>query len=315
MSSSVAIVMYHYVRDVARTRFPRTKALSVDEFRGQLGHLTRHYCVVSIEELVAAARDGTRALPPNAALLTFDDGYLDHYATVLPLVLDAGVPAAFFPPALPVLERRVLQVNKIQFVLAAVEHVGQLVEAVMRRIDAEGAPYGMPSADTYWEMNARATRFDSPSVVFVKAMLQRELPEELRRSLVADLFARFVTSDEAAFAAELYVDADQLRTMVESGMYVGSHGYHHEWMDRLTPEDQRVEVDRSLTFLDKVGAPTDEWVMCYPYGAYDESLLGVLRQRNCAVGLTSRPELAKLGTDDRLVLPRLDTNDLPTADI
>jgi hypothetical protein len=42
MSSSLTIVMYHFVRDLARSRYPAIKALTVDAFRGQLDYLARH---------------------------------------------------------------------------------------------------------------------------------------------------------------------------------------------------------------------------------------------------------------------------------
>jgi hypothetical protein len=51
--------------------------------------------------------------------------------------------------------------------------------------------------------------------------------------------------------------------------------------------------------------------MCYPYGAYDESLLRLVKSRNCVVGLTTEVDLARLGEGDPLTLPRLDTTDLP----
>lgn len=52
--------------------------------------------------------------------------------------------------------------------------------------------------------------------------------------------------------------------------------------------------------------------MCYPYGAYNDTLLALLRDWGCAIGLTTEVAVAQLGTDNPLALPRLDTNDLPT---
>jgi hypothetical protein len=50
--------------------------------------------------------------------------------------------------------------------------------------------------------------------------------------------------------------------------------------------------------------------MCYPYGSTNATLLDVLRSRDCAVGLTTQVGIAT-ATNDPLLLPRLDTNDLP----
>jgi hypothetical protein len=52
--------------------------------------------------------------------------------------------------------------------------------------------------------------------------------------------------------------------------------------------------------------------MCYPFGSYDATTLDLLRQRGCALGLTTRVDLAS-DLARPLELPRLDTNDLPTS--
>ncbi len=49
---------------------------------------------VSLDD-IAAAREGRRALPPRAILLTFDDGYRSIYTRVFPLLLAYRYPAVF----------------------------------------------------------------------------------------------------------------------------------------------------------------------------------------------------------------------------
>jgi hypothetical protein len=50
----------------------------------------------------------------------------------------------------------------------------------------------------------------------------------------------------------------------------------------------------------------------YPYGGFNDSLLEVLRARDCRLGFSVEPRIADLAIDDRLTLPRIDTNDLPS---
>ena len=69
-------------------------------------------------------------------------------------------------------------------------------------------------------------------------------------------------------------------------------------------------IDGSLHLLRKAGASTEDWTMCFAYGSRDERSLRLLRERGCALGLTTDPRVATL-EDDPLQLPRLDTNDLP----
>src|SRR3546814_14523092 len=58
-------------------------------------HLRDRFHPVSCREIVAAL-DGGLALPRDAVLVTFDDGYDDNHAIAFPILRDLGVPAPFF---------------------------------------------------------------------------------------------------------------------------------------------------------------------------------------------------------------------------
>ncbi len=307
----LTIVMYHYVRDLARSRYPRIKGLSVEGFRGQLDYIGQHYNVVRMEELIAAATDPAATLPPRAVLLTFDDGLRDHFTNVLPMLAERGWQGSFFPPARPISARTVLDVHKIHFTLAAVDDQGSLVDVLFSELNERRDHWELSANEVYWRKLARATRLDPAEVIFIKRMLQRELPRALRAEVTDVLFRRFVAADEQAFADELYVTWDQLREMGRQGMYIGNHGTTHRWLDTLSPREQQSEIDESLALMREVGAATERWVMCYPYGAHNDGLRRLLRARGCVLGLTTEVAVADLTRHDLLALPRLDTNDLP----
>jgi hypothetical protein len=84
------------------------------------------------------------------------------------------------------------------------------------------------------------------------------------------------------------------------------------WLNQVSPEAQVVEIDKSLEFLLTLGIKRDGWTMCYPYGGFNDSLLHILRDRRCRLGFTVEARVADLNGDDRLTLPRVDTNDLPS---
>ena len=312
MISNLTIVMYHYVRDVAGTRFPGIKARSVSAFRGQLEYIRRHYRVISPAELAAGIRDREVSLPRNAALLTFDDGFIDHYHTVYPMLVDFGVSGLFSPVAKAVLEGEVLDVNKIHFLLAArQDEVGEVVEELFRLLDRHRQAYGLESNQAYWDRLGHPNRFDSAEVIFVKRMLQRDLPEDLRSLLCRELFRKYVTADERSFAAELYMGLGQLREMSEAGMGIASHSYDHAWLGTLSEARQAEQIRRSLDFLNLITDTRAGWLFTYPYGSCNPSLLALARQNGCIAGFTTEVAIAT-GRNDPLRLPRLDTNDLPT---
>lgn len=310
MTHPLTIVTYHYVRELDHSEYPDINGLPLRDFEEQIAYISDHYRVIGADELMTVLQENEQ-LPPRSLLLTFDDGYADHFHNVLPVLEREDMKGCFFPPAGCIQERSVLTVNKIHFVLAVVDDAGELAEYLMERIEAEREAWDLETPEHYWERLGKSGRWDPPEVVFCKRLLQRELPRELRRRWTDDLFKKYVTADEAAFSDELYMNREQLSELRERGMYVGCHGYEHYWMNTLEPERQNEELDRSLSFLSGLGVNTDRWIMCYPYGAYDDSLKNLLRERNCVAALTTEQGLARPGEDDPLALPRIDTNDLP----
>ena len=307
----VTIVMYHFVRNLGRSRYPAIKGLDSERFAGQVAYIRRHYTVVRMEDVITAVRDPDAPLPPRALLLTFDDGYADHYQQVFPLLDRHGLQGSFFPPARAVLERRVLDVNKIHFVLAAVSDTARVVAAMEAHLAAHGDAHGLESVAALRERYAHANRWDTADVIYVKRVLQKGLPEAVRAEITDALFREFVSDDETAFADELYVSLEQLQCMRRHGMHIGSHAFDHVWLDTLDAEAQARQVRASMDFLRAVGCDTGDWTMCYPYGGHDATLRATLAEHGCRLGLTTEVRIADLDADAPLTLPRLDTNDLP----
>jgi peptidoglycan/xylan/chitin deacetylase (PgdA/CDA1 family) len=304
--------MYHYVRDLERSRFPAIKGLSIDRFRRQLDHIQAHYTPITVEDLLEAVSPQQKGLPPNPILLTFDDGYCDHFATVFPLLDARGIQGCFFPPVQAVLEHKVLDVNRIHFILAAVPNALVLLDQLFSLLAEFSSEYSLKTREEYLGEVTEEHRYDTREVTVLKRLLQRELPEPVRSEIVRRLFAEHVTAHEAAFACELYMSAEQISCLRRHGMHIGSHGYSHAWLNRITPQAQADEIDRSLVFLRNLGVGSHEWSMCYPYGGFNDSLLQTLRTRQCPLGFTAEPRIADLDVDDPLTLPRVDTNDLPS---
>ncbi|ABK42675.1 polysaccharide deacetylase [Magnetococcus marinus MC-1] len=310
MLSTLHIVMYHYVRPLRQSRYPAIKGLEKEAFLGQLDYIQRHYQVIGMEQL-AAALVGAEPLPPRSALLTFDDGYLDHYLHVFPHLLARGLTAAFFPPVCAVERRQLLDVNKIHFILASVADQDRLISALNQAIEAASAHYGLASVAHYEATWKKPFGYDTAQVIYFKRMLQHVLPQALRQQITHDLFSQFVTQDETAFAHELYMDSAQLRVMIQGGMHVGGHGDAHHWLNHLDAEAARQDIQKTRSFLDDLGASTPIASFCYPYGGYNATTQQLLQEYGFSVAVTTEPLGVDLGRDTALSLPRLDTNVLP----
>ena len=306
----LTVVMYHYVRDLEP--HPRLRALRTEDFEGQLEYVLRHHTPCSAADVVAASR-GLATLPANACHLSFDDGFLDHFLTVFPRLEARGIPASFYPPARAVVERAMLDVHRVQFVLAAVEDPSGLAAEVFELVGRWRAEVPIPSDRELFHTYGRPNRWDPAEVIFVKRVLQRGLPEAVRSAVAAELFARHVAADEAAFASQLYVDLEQLRTMDRHGFEIGGHGYAHRWLEGGPFQEQAEEIDRTVSFLATVrGEPPRDWLMAYPFGSYDGTTLSILEGAGCALGLTTRVGLVE-DLAAPLELARIDANDVPRS--
>lgn len=307
----LTVVMYHYVRPIASSRYPAIRGLETADFEGQLDYLQRHYHPVTAAQVIAAGR-GEVDLPPAPVLLTFDDGYKDHF-NACQLLKRRRMTGVFFPPAAVVRERTILDVNKVHFILACVADVSVLVCEIEQAVLAAQNEFVLLPIEEYREKYWQANRFDPAAVIYVKRMLQVALPESLRNRIVDALFTRFVSADERSFAEELYLSEADLKEMLAEGMEVGSHGYAHYWLNSLEAKEQGADIDRSLELLVDLGVSQKDFLFCYPYGAYNQDTLQLLKQRGCGAAVTTRVDLARIGAEEMLEIPRLDTNDLPRS--
>ena len=308
MEQNLTIVMYHYVRDLAKSRYPQIKGLDLNLFREQLRFFQSRYNVVSCAQVLDALAGG--ALPENSLLLTFDDGYIDHYTNVFPLLKQYGMAGFFSMPGKILEEQRLLDVNKIHFILAA-KDVNALLPMVFERLDHyRGLEYPIPDNHVLYEKLAVGSRFDTPEVIFVKRLLQVELEESLRNRIVDDLFAACIGLDEDMFAKELYMSMDQVRFMKREGMEWGIHGYEHYWMNRLSDQALREDIGNALDVFSGV-VDRQGWLCCYPYGSHSPEVIRTAKEMGAVGGFSTRVAIARLGEEERFVLPRLDTNDFP----
>lgn len=308
--SDLNVIMYHYVREIKNSRFPEIKGLETELFREQLLYLKKYYNFVTIEEVIASL-EGTFKLPSKAVLLTFDDGYKDHYTNVFPILKEFGLQGSFYIPAKTVKEHKMLDVNKIHFILAAVADKNIIIEGIKNLIQEYKSQYNLSDFDVYYEKLAVKGRYDTAEVVFIKRLLQVELDEEVRSKIVDSLFTQYLRIDESEFAKELYLNQTEIKEMLDAGMHIGCHGYDHYWWNKLEDEQLEKEIDLSLNFLNELGIDISNWTAAYPYGSHSNNVEKLLKEKKCKLAFTTEVKISKPTIDNNLLLPRLDTNDIP----
>lgn len=304
----LTIVMYHYVRDLKHNRYQGIKGLDCFAFSKQIEWLASRYQIVTMEQVLASVRENI-LLPENALILTFDDGYIDHYTNVLPVLEKNNIQGSFFIPAKIVVEHELLDVNKIHYILACADE-RQLLKNLFEMMDYYRCKeLYYDSNDILYNAYASESRFDNKDIIFIKRMLQNVLPENVRKEITSELFKKHVDISEEKLAYELYLTIDQIRTMKRHGMYIGIHGFDHHWLGNIPKQKMQKDLDMALDAMNEF-IDSSNWVMCYPYGNYNNDVLEYVHKRGASIGLATEVNVADMD-DNLLTLPRLDCNDFP----
>ena len=317
MKSEVTVVMYHYVRDLKNSRYPNIKGLDIEKFKKQIKFFKENYNFVRIEDLIEYYKNPKeKELPNKAILLTFDDGYKDHYTYVLPILLENNIQGSFYIPTKCFQDKKVLDVNKIHFILeSCIGKEERILKEIEEYLEKNKDSRISLSYNDYFKEYAVDSRFDKKEVIFIKRMLQVVLPEDYREKLVDILFKKYVCTigdkiiSERAFWEELYLTPEQIRMMEKLGMHIGFHSHNHVWLNSLSKEEQEFQIKSSINYFKEIGIKTEKMTLSYPYGGYNEESVELIKKYEIPLAFTTKVAIADLNKDENYALPRLDTND------
>jgi peptidoglycan/xylan/chitin deacetylase (PgdA/CDA1 family) len=298
------VVMYHYIRDSEATPFPAIRALAPALFDQQLDWLQGGYTVVDSAQFEAAIDGAT--LPPEAALLTFDDGFVDHYETAFPVLRSRGLNGVFFLTREAVgPSPRMLGVHKTHFLLARLgaDAFARAVLAACAAADLDAARRAKVFGRDGWDhADERA----------IKNLLNYEMTFADAERVLDDLFATHI-GDQRAFARSLYLSEEMVREMARGGMTFGYHTRSHKMLSRLDRAAQRDELAEGVEWITSLTGQSSV-PFCYPWGGvgtYTADTLQLLDETGYSTAFNTVRRRAAVGGDGRFELPRLDTRDLP----
>lgn len=309
--SRVYIIMYHYVRNIRGSRYPGIKGLETGDFIKQLDHFAGNgFTFIRMEDLINAYYEGA-ALPEKPVLLTFDDGYSDHYANVFPILSERGIQGSFFVPG-EVMERKtVLPVNKIHYILASVKDHRALRDELLSLIGQyRGREFYIPEDRELLKKYETPGKFDVQETAFIKRMLQAALPEGLRDILCGKLMEKYLGIPEEVLWEELYLKDYQLKTMKKHGMFIGAHGYHHYHLDSVPVPEMKEDLIKGLDCLTGL-IDRDCWVMNYPYGSFNDEVEKEVKALGAKLAITTKVGINDTEENDAYNISRLNTRDFP----
>ena len=300
--------MYHYVRPNGMRMSERHHVLDLDLFDQQLDVMAKKFEFMLGNDLLAVG-DDTSALE-NSIWLTFDDGYRDCIDYVLPSFLKKGVIGTFYIPTEAIFERKLLDVNKIHILLSS----GSTPKEIVKLADQYFSDAGLEETlnITFNDLFSKygvANLWNDRETEFIKKLFQKIIPSDIRKKYLGHVFSQVIDRSESSWVDEFYMTPDDVQTLVESGMEIGSHGHSHEWLAEMSIEGQRDELKKSFSHLDSVVNNVQPRTICYPFGSQNDDTLLVLRSLKVRTGVLNRiASFASFdaGASDFLELDRMD---------
>ncbi len=260
MSSPVLhSVVYHYIRDLPRTPFPRIKGMLTSDFRKQVQELAASFEMATIESAMAFLQ-GTYQPSSDLCLLTFDDGLKEHYTEATPILAELGIQGAFFVVTGCLEEHRVAPVHMNHFLMASLPfdvYQAAFLKEIGRTVDT-----------IEFAAAARAYPWDTPKVANFKYLFNFILRPSERDKAVRTLF-RHYRGDEKSFASDLYLDWEEARDMQRAGMALGGHTHWHQPLSTLSGIELVEDLTKCRNLLDANLDSSAGWPFCYPYGKRD----------------------------------------------
>ena len=236
----VALTYHKVLPDDMRAPNRPENVVYTSEFAEHVAYLRRRHHVLTGDELRAAVR-GQTPLPAHAALITFDDGFLNNYTQALPVLRDAGVTAVFFVCT--------------DFLEYGAPMWFDRVDSAYRRFD--------DAAFDEWTRTVNVPPPHRTRPAFRRWM--KALPARERDAWVARLDTDAPRPSDLDPRDTCAMTWQQAREMADAGMTIGSHTVGHVILATAPPDDVRHEVTASRLAIEaRLGCPC--WCFAYPNG-------------------------------------------------
>jgi peptidoglycan/xylan/chitin deacetylase (PgdA/CDA1 family) len=231
------VLLYHlvYPRDLPHIR-PLYRYKTPRAFSADLRYLRRHHRVLSHNEAMELIETG-RPFPPDAVLLTFDDGYRECFTEVRPLLLEHRLPAVFFIPSELVGNRNLAYRNTVALCLARLAALDRRRQrTVMKRLEDI---LGRPLASR--EAALRAVAAPAASGGKTRERICRELEVDPRKYLERE---------------RPYLEEEEVKKLAADGFTIGGHSRFHTRLDGLGEGELEEEIFRSTRAVMEISGQT-----------------------------------------------------------
>mgnify|MGYP001254935497 CR=1 FL=1 len=306
---NIYIISYHYIKEKNNNDLCLLNYLDFSKFKNQINHFKKHFKILDNEEFCHIIK--TKKIPNFVCiLLTFDDGYKDHYKYAYPVLSENNISGIFYTPINSLLRKSILEVNKVQLLLSK-KNPKKLIQIISKKLEK----FDLNLTDLINKNFRKFKKYDSEDVMIIKSLLNNKyyklLEDNIRSELLDNLFEEAFKMNEVQLMNEMYLSEKDLIEMDRMNMSFGIHGVSHTRLPLLSEKNIKWEINQSINTFKKLNIRTDFLSLCYPNGSFNDNVLKVIEETKIKFSCTTNIGSINYNNITNIhVLPRIDTNEI-----
>lgn len=277
LEKQILIIVYHRVAPSKPVWSP-VDCVNLSLFEKQVLYLKRRYKLIRLGELRELLRK--RSIPRRIAILTFDDGYKDHYKYVYPILKRYSIPATFFIPTGYIDSEKLLWWDEVGYILW---------HTPLKKLHIEGI--GILDL-TNKDSRVRAIKEIIWKLTEINNRKREIIIEKLRKEVGVRIPKQLAKEDVLSW--------EEIKEMSEEDLFeFGAHTVTHPILTKVPLNVAENEIYISKRDLEKrIGKKVDTFA--YPVGRsqdFNETIISLLKKYGFKCAVTTIPYINTLKTN------------------
>lgn len=283
---------YHRVGDKENTKFdPNVFSCTSSQFEKHIEFIKNNFKVLSINDVVNVI-NSKEAFKEKCALITFDDGYVDNYNTVFPILKRHQLPATFFIPT--------------QFIGSSLIPWWDELAHVLRKSSVDKI-----QLDDWNEAVVIDHKNIGKTIRSVSRLLKLEKETVMQTKLDSVRTALKLNEETNNEDIQLFMNWSMVNEMHEAGMDIGSHSCTHQILSHLTYEQQNEEISGSRNIIrSQIGHNVESFA--YPVGGYDaynDNTIELVKESGYSLAFNCEKGITTDFKNNEFIINRFNVND------
>ncbi len=269
-------------------------SITLTEFESHIRYLKRNYQILDPIKLMDHI-EKEEPTPENSVILTFDDGFFNHYKYVYPLLKKYGLTGMFFPSRSTIKMNAIPSQYKFILLMTFVSETivfNELKDIIELELSNWKIHKAFDELFAFYSISLhKKNNTWSEKQVFISRFLREAINQDQSDAVYDKLLKSLISIDEVKLLSEIFMSEEQAREMINDGMHFGGHGDKHHLCKLLDETGISSEINGAIDMLDAIyDHESHPLFYCYPHGSYNRKTLELLRAKNCALAFATNPD-------------------------